>query len=137
MSPKSSNYFVANVAPALIQHPTLSVYAKIVAVNLLMHRNSEKNLCFPSQETVALELDVSERTVMRALKELRSLSLVTWKGRDGSQNNSYDLTGLLALGSQKLLGAAEVERTVKASGRPRKKRKMRTARPLRAVSRAA
>jgi transcriptional antiterminator len=127
--------YVAHVAPALIQHPTLSVYARTVAINLLMHRNSKTGLCFPEQTTIADELCVSKSTVIQALKELRSLALVTWKSRDGSQNNTYDLTGLLELGSQKLLSAAEVGRAVEASGRKKRKRKL--SRPLRAVPNAA
>jgi DNA-directed RNA polymerase specialized sigma subunit len=113
----NKNYYVAHVAPALMQHPTLSLYARTVGISLLMHRNNKTGLCYPEQTTIADELGVSESTVIRALAELQSLSLVDWKRRDGGQNNSYDLAGLLALCSQKLLSAAEVGRAIKAAGR--------------------
>ena len=52
----NKNYYVAHVAPALMQHPTLSLYARTVGISLLMHRNNKTGLCYPEQTTIADEL---------------------------------------------------------------------------------
>lgn len=96
-------YYVSGIAPALLQHPTLSPSAKLLACCLLMHRNRESGLCYPTHETLALENGVTVKTVSRALAELRKHTVITWENREAPKGaakgraNLYDLRGLDAL----------------------------------------
>jgi Helix-turn-helix domain len=111
----SPAYYVGHVAPALVQHADLSIGAKMTAVLLLAHRNRGTGLCYPAEETLAAELDISERSVIRYLAELRDAALITWelrkapRGKARGRGNSYDLTGLLDLCSRPMLKAVEMD----------------------------
>jgi Helix-turn-helix domain len=111
------SYFVSHVAPALIQDPGLSMKAKMVACSLLMHYNRRSGLCYPTESTMAAELGTKERTIIRALAELKTCSLVAWESRKAprgqakGQGNLYDLTGLFALCSQPIRNSSEVTKT--------------------------
>jgi hypothetical protein len=124
----NTTHYVPFVAPALIQHPTLSDSAKLTALTLLMHRNRESQLCYPTQEIIALERRVSDRTVRNDLTELRSHGLVEWqprkapRGKAKDRANAYDLTGLIALCDLPILKAEQLLDRKPRSGRDRKPR---------------
>lgn len=57
---------------------------------LLKHRNSTNNKCFPSIETVANKIVVSDKTVKRALDELEKAGYIKIdSGMRGISNNYY------------------------------------------------
>jgi hypothetical protein len=110
--------YVSGIPPALLQHPTLSTTAKLLGCCLLMHRNRESNLCYPTHETLALESGTSVKTAYRGIKELREHGLITWENREAPKGeakgraNSYDLSGLDALRSISVQKASQIaERT--------------------------
>jgi Helix-turn-helix domain len=112
--PAKQPYYIANVAPALFQRSGLSPMEKIVAVCLLMHKNQTSKLCYATEELLAIECEVSERTVIRNLGTLRNRGLISWearkapRGKAKGRGNSYDLTGLEALCEKPIKTAAEV-----------------------------
>jgi hypothetical protein len=112
------HYYVANVAPALLQRPSLSPNAKLVAIVLLMHYNRTSGLCYPMQDVIGAEVGLSERTVMRAIAELRQHGMIEREARSAPRGkakgraNLYRLTGLLDLCSQPIRSASEVTKLV-------------------------
>ena len=74
----------------------LGIYATGVYMSLCRHFNYATGTCFPSKETMAQKLGISERKVYDAIKQLKELNLiqVTSQGKkeDGSyKNNVYKL----------------------------------------------
>lgn len=114
MPNEAKTYYVGHVAPALIQHPRLSIGAKATAVALLMHENRATGYCYPTEEILSAELHVSERSVVRYLDELREQVGLKWekrkapRGQAKGRGNLYDLSGLRVLCEQPMLTAAEV-----------------------------
>jgi predicted transcriptional regulator len=70
--------------------PTLSDNAVRIYVALVMHRNSEDNTCFPSNETLARYTGKSVATVKRGLAELVEKRIIkrTDRFKDGRQTTS-------------------------------------------------
>lgn len=114
MESQTAKHYVPFVAPALLQHPTLSDSAKLTASVLLMHRNRTTGLCYATQKIIALERSISDRAVRNDLTELRSYGLVAWQPRKAprgvgkGRGNLYDLTGLLELCWQPMMTADEM-----------------------------
>ena len=108
------HYYVGNVPPALLQHPTLSPTAKLIGIALLMHYNRTSDLCYPTQKVIAAELGLNERTIIRATSELCACGMIGRESRKAPRGNAkgranlYRLTGLLDLCSQPMLAASEV-----------------------------
>ncbi len=66
----------------------LSDKAKLVYALLLDYAWREGS-CFPGQLKLAEDLDTSDRTIRRALEELKGFQLIDWKQRGLSQTNVY------------------------------------------------
>jgi len=47
----------------------------------LVDRASRDGVCWPSLSTIAEDLEVDRKSVVRALKSLRARGLVTWESR--------------------------------------------------------
>jgi hypothetical protein len=65
-----------------------------VAICILNHANQRSEQAWPSQETIALETALSERTVMRAIKQLVHTGWIerrTTRGTDGLAHNVYTI----------------------------------------------
>jgi hypothetical protein len=111
---KTGTYYVAYLAPALVQHPGLTYAAKMVAVALVMHYNRKSEYCYVTQVTIAAELRMKRATVIKCLGELRDLGLVEWRERSAPRGaskgraHSYNLTGLFALCALPIRTAAEL-----------------------------
>jgi hypothetical protein len=86
----------------------LSDKAKIVYA-LLLDYAWQQGSCFPGQQRLAQDLATTERTIRRALDELRRWKLIDWKRRGLSQTNIYYI---LALGDAFSSAPAEPDRTV-------------------------
>jgi biotin operon repressor len=123
---------VYGVAPALVQHHSLSPTAKLVAVALLMHYNRKSGLCYPTEEVLAAELTLSTRTVMRAIDELRQHG-VSWETRAAPRGQAkgrahlYDVEPLLQLCQQPMRSAQEVLDVAQSAPKARRKKGVRTA----------
>jgi hypothetical protein len=110
--------YVSGIPPALLQYPHLSGTAKLLGCCLLMHRNTESGLCYPTHDLLASEINASGRKVRRGLNELRDHLLVNWENREAPRGKAkgraslYDLSGLDALRSIPIAKATELhERT--------------------------
>jgi hypothetical protein len=142
MQPPTDNppNYVPFVAPALLQHLTLTDGAKLTAATLLMHRNRETGYCYATEETLALERNVTDRTIRNNLTELKSHSLVGWKprkaprGKAKGRGNLYDLGGLLDLCRQPIQTAAEIANRKPVSAKAPKTRKPVSGRERKLVS---
>lgn len=64
----------------------------LVLIGLANHFNPDKNIVFPSQEYLSIHLNISERSVVRAIKELIAKNLII-KSKKGS-NNIYAFTSI-------------------------------------------
>lgn len=75
-----------------LPHRAVAVYC------YLCDRSNKKGECFPSAQTIALDLSLSKRTVFRALNDLESNGLIEKKQRTrnngGSSSNLYRLTDI-------------------------------------------
>lgn len=80
------------IVPVWVLHDdNLSAYEKLTYACLTGYTNAE-GYCFPSHATLAAQMHVSSRTVIRALKKLREAGLVEWQGRSdgaGGQTSNY------------------------------------------------
>lgn len=66
---------------------------KLVLIGLASHYNNKKHISFPSQTLLSEELDISESSVIRAIKELRNKNVVVSASHTGT-NNIYKFTEL-------------------------------------------
>lgn len=86
----------AVVPREILFDPTLSANAKLTYAALSSHANRYAQ-AWPSRQTLADELGISESSVKRAVKELADANVITVRGRarsDGGQtSNVYTLAG--------------------------------------------
>ena len=75
----------------IIEHSTASLAAKMVYITLLKY-SREKDEAFPSQATLARELNTSVRSIHTYLAELEKHALITIQRRGRTQANLYRLT---------------------------------------------
>lgn len=66
----------------------ISVYAKLV-YSMLLSYAWNKNAVFPGQDTLAKDCGVSNRTVIRAIKELEKQKFITIFRRGQGKTNLY------------------------------------------------
>lgn len=93
--------FVKRLWAALRAHD-LTPYAYLVGRSLLRHANKQGQ-CWPSHATIAEELGCSDRTVGRAVGQLRDLGLIAWQQRKGTlHKRSSNLYALLTPSLSKL-----------------------------------
>ncbi|MEK6266203.1 MAG: helix-turn-helix domain-containing protein [Clostridium sp.] len=76
----SSNYRFGIVSRDIITTPDLSLQAKAVYSALACYANKERS-CFPSISTLANDLNVSQRTIKRLIKELKNKDYIKRVGR--------------------------------------------------------
>tara|TARA_Y100000385_G_C13005957_1_gene599437 strand:+ start:501 stop:749 length:249 start_codon:yes stop_codon:yes gene_type:complete len=76
----SSNYRFGIVSRDVITEPNLSLQAKAVYSTLACYANKQRS-CFPSISTLADDLNVSQRTIKRLIKELKEQGYVKRVGR--------------------------------------------------------
>jgi DNA-binding MarR family transcriptional regulator len=70
----------------------LDLKSLVVLIGLASHYNDDKKIVFPSQEYLAEHLNISERSVIRSIKELLSKGLII-KSKNGL-NNIYCFTNI-------------------------------------------
>jgi hypothetical protein len=75
---------------AVLKHPTLSPRAKVL-FGLLLHYSGQNQACWPSQEQLATDLQVSERAIRALLRELEQASLLKSNQRGRGMSNVYEL----------------------------------------------
>jgi hypothetical protein len=83
----------AQVPRPVLRADGLSDKAKIVYA-LLLDYAWQQGSCFPGQPRLAEDLHTTERTIRRALVELRDFKLITWKQRGLNQTNVYYILSL-------------------------------------------
>jgi hypothetical protein len=76
--------------------PFITIQSKQLYCNLLQHAYWDKQISFPSQELLAIELGVSVRSLIAYVKELRSCGLITTTKRKkhGLNYHINDITGV-------------------------------------------
>ena len=72
----------------ILRNPNVSVGAKMVYILLLSYA-WQKGSCFPGQETLASDLGVSNRSVVKWIKELEKEGLIARKRRGLGKTNVY------------------------------------------------
>ena len=75
-----SNYRFGIVSHSIITDPKLSIQAKCLYSALACYANKER-LCFPSISTLANDLNTSQRTIKRLIKELKDKEYIKRVGR--------------------------------------------------------
>ena len=87
------DFWFAKVDRAVMLDKTLSQTAKYIFAVLCTFADSDKRGCWPSNDTVAEAAGVSERTLIRAYKELEARGVIARETRfnDGQQTSSYTL----------------------------------------------
>ncbi len=83
----------AQVPRPVLRAKGLSPKAKLVYASLLDYA-WQAGSCFPGQQRLASDLDVSLDTVQRALQELRAFQLVDWERRGLTKPNIYAILRL-------------------------------------------
>ena len=78
----------AQLPRAILKARRLSDRAKVVYA-LLLDYAWQQGSCFPGQKRLAQDLDTTERTIQRALTELRDYALISWRRRGMTQTNVY------------------------------------------------
>lgn len=78
----------AQVPRPVLKAKGLSVKAKLV-YSLLLDYAWKDDHCFPGQDVLAYDLDISTDSVQRALQELREKKLVDWKQQGLNKPNIY------------------------------------------------
>src|SRR4051812_29011549 len=78
---------------AILRAQGLSDKAKIVYA-LLLDYAWQQGSCFPGQARLAEDLHTTERTIRRALDELKHFKLVAWKRRGFTRTNVYYILSL-------------------------------------------
>jgi hypothetical protein len=85
-------------AVAIVRDPALSCNAKALYVLLATYADLDDRSCYPSKVTLAAALNVTTKTVQRAIQELVEHEVMTVQSRrrkDGSQStNLYELLDL-------------------------------------------
>ncbi len=76
----SKNYRFGIVSREVILSPNLSIKAKALYSVLACYANKQRS-CFPSISTLADDLNVSQRTTKRLIKELKDQDYVKRVGR--------------------------------------------------------
>ncbi|MAO23958.1 MAG: hypothetical protein CMJ25_24680 [Phycisphaerae bacterium] len=76
----SQNYSFGIVSREVILSPDLSIKAKALYSVLACYANKERT-CFPSISTLSNDLNVSESTIKRLIKELKTKNLIKRIGR--------------------------------------------------------
>lgn len=90
--PKITNFMIVNrvYSSGMAAKFDLNPTSLLVLIGLANHFNPEKNIVFPSQEYLAKNLNISERSVVRAVKELLAKNLI-FKTKN-KLNNIYSFT---------------------------------------------
>ena len=83
----------AQVPRPVLKARGLSNQAKVVYA-LLLDYAWQQGSCFPGQNRLAQDLDVTERTIQRSLLELKDYQLIAWKRRGFTQTNVYKILDL-------------------------------------------
>tara|TARA_R110001632_G_scaffold3565_1_gene15786 strand:- start:3287 stop:3556 length:270 start_codon:yes stop_codon:yes gene_type:complete len=78
---KIKTYRYGIVSRDIILAPEISLQAKAVYSALACYANKKRS-CFPSILTLSNDLNVSERTIKRLIKELKNKDLVQRVGRN-------------------------------------------------------
>ena len=81
MSKKKLNYRFGVVSRDIILAPDVTLQAKALYAALSCYANKQRS-CFPSISTLSNDLNVSERTIKRLIKELKTKNLIQRKGRN-------------------------------------------------------
>ena len=68
------------VTRSIILDPDITLQSKALYATLACYANNERT-CFPSISTLSNDLNVSERTIKRLIKELKSKEIVIRVGR--------------------------------------------------------
>lgn len=76
----SQNYSFGIVNREVILSPDISIKAKALYSVLACYANKERT-CFPSISTLSNDLNVSESTIKRLIKELKTKNLIKRIGR--------------------------------------------------------
>jgi len=76
------------VTKAVLADKRISTTAKVVLAQLMDHRNKTTGQCNPRETSLAEELGISRRTVLRALKELRCVGWI--QAKRGQNGNRYE-----------------------------------------------
>ena len=76
----SQNYRFGVVSREVILSPDLSIKAKALYSVLACYANKQRS-CFPSTSTLADDLNVSQRTTKRLIKELKDQDYIKRVGR--------------------------------------------------------
>jgi hypothetical protein len=83
----------ARVPRPVLKARGLSDRAKCI-YNLLLDYAWQQESCFPSQETLAFDLDTSVDTIQRGLQELKEYGLIDWKRQGFNRTNTYSILRL-------------------------------------------
>jgi DNA-binding MarR family transcriptional regulator len=75
-----TKYRFGIVSRDIILAPEVSLQAKALYAALACYANKQRS-CFPSISTLSNDLNVSERTIKRLIKELKSMNLIQRIGR--------------------------------------------------------
>ncbi len=94
------------VPNALLRHPTITLGAKI-AYGVLLSYAWGKGSCFPGQETMAVDMGVSKRSVIIYLKQLQDEGLISIKRLGFGKTNIYTLHPLPRSADSALLEVQE------------------------------
>lgn len=93
MNERNEDFWFARADIDVVRDNTLSITARLIFTVLCTFADKEKRGCWPSNETVAEAAGVSERTLIRAYKELETRGVITREARfaNGQQSSSYTL----------------------------------------------
>ena len=88
---KDADFWFARVDIDVARDKELSITARFIFTVLCTFADKEKRGCWPSNETVAEAAGVSERTLLRAYKELEARGVIARESRfkNGQQTSSY------------------------------------------------
>lgn len=75
-----TNYRFGIVSRDIILAPDVSLQSKALYAALACYANKQRS-CFPSISTLSNDLNVSERTIKRLIKELKTNNLIKRIGR--------------------------------------------------------
>ena len=81
MSKKKLKYRYGIVSRDIILAPDITLQSKALYSALSCYANKQRS-CFPSISTLSNDLNVSERTIKRLIKELKTKNLIQRKGRN-------------------------------------------------------
>ena len=81
MSNKKKKYRYGIVSRDIILNPDVTLQAKALYAVLSCYANKQRS-CFPSISTLSNDLNVSERTIKRLIKELKAKNFIHRIGRN-------------------------------------------------------